>query len=485
MNNGPTLVWFRSDLRISDNPALLHAAAQAAPILPIYILDEGGDRRPAGGASRWWLHHALDALDASLAGLGARLRLFRGDPARIVPDLVRQTGAQLVVWNRRYGAEERSLDAGIKADLKAQGIAADSFNSHLLREPWQVSGATGQPYKVFTPYWKASLALGPFPPPLPRPEGLTGANTPPLPGELGLADLRLLPTTPDWAGGLRASWRPGEAGAQAALARFVDDTIRGYAERRDLPGVISTSRLSPYLASGDIGPRQIMQALDFAMAEGRCPGSPRDRAKFEAEVGWREFAYHVLFNHPDLRQTPMASRFAAFPWHHDDAALLAWQKGQTGYPLVDAGMRELWQTGHMHNRVRMVAASFLIKHLGLDWRHGEAWFWDTLVDADPASNPFGWQWVAGCGADAAPYYRIFNPMLQGLKFDANGAYVRRYVPELARLSDEHLHAPWQAPAAALARAGVRLGVTYPRPIVDHSAARDRAMADYRTSGGEG
>ena len=482
MNNGPTILWFRSDLRLFDNHALIRAAERGTPVLPVYILDEGGDRRPLGGASRWWLHHSLQALAAALAGLGLRLRVFRGDPAVLIPNLVRFTGAGLVVWNRRFCAEERALDTAIKADLKAQGIAAESFNSHLLREPWQVSGGTGQPYKVFTPYWKASLALGPFPSPLPAPRGpLAPAETPPLP-ETDLTDLALLPTRPDWAGGLRAAWTPGEAGARAALATFINATSRGYAERRDVPGVLSTSRLSPHLTFGEISPRQIMQALDFTMAEGRTPASPRDKAKFEAEVGWREFAYHVLFSHPDLRTTPMNPRFAAFPWHDDAAALRSWQKGLTGYPLVDAGMRELWQTGYMHNRVRMVAASFLIKHLGIDWRQGEAWFWDTLVDADPASNPFGWQWVAGCGADAAPYYRIFNPVLQGLKFDADGSYVRRYVPELAGLPDEHLHAPWQAPAAVLARAGVQLGITYPRPIVDHSAARDRAMADYRASG---
>ena len=480
MSNAPTLVWFRTDLRLADNPALRRAAERGAPLVCLYILDEGGDRRPPGGASRWWLHQSLAALAQDLARHSVTLHLLRGDPARIVPDLARRCGAGLVVWNRRYGAAERALDGALKNDLKAGGVAAESFNSHLLREPWQVKGAaTGQPYKVFTPYWKASLALGAFEAPLPAPGGLTGWA-----GDVGglpLDALGLLPTRPDWAGGLRATWTPGEAGARARLAAFLDRDIRGYAERRDMPAESVTSRLSPHLAFGEIGPRQIVQALAFARSAGDTPASERDEAKFLSELGWREFAYHVLFSHPALAREPMNPRFAAFPWHEDAGALAAWQRGRTGYPLVDAGMRELWQTGTMHNRVRMVVASFLIKHLGIDWRAGEAWFWDTLVDADPASNPFSWQWVAGCGADAAPYYRIFNPMLQGLKFDSAGAYVRRFVPELAALPDEHIHAPWQAPAGVLARAGVRLGQTYPRPIVEHGAARDRAMADYRAS----
>ena len=476
MNNAPTLYWFRADLRLADNPALTAAMARGAPLACVYVLDDG-PRRPMGGASRWWLHHSLAALDAALRAHGNRLWLFRGDPASLLPALAGHLDAGLVVWNRRYGKPGRDLDAALKAELKAAGRTVETFNAALLREPWEVRTTTGTPMKVFTPFWRAARALGPFAPPLPAPAALPPAP-PALPGAVPLEALGLLPVKPDWAGGLRATWQPGEAGAQARLTEFLEGGLSGYAELRDRPDRDNTSRLSPYLAFGEIGPRQIVQAADLLESSGTARFSPADNAKFQSELGWREFAHHLFFEQFDMATKGINPKFDAFPWIRDEAALAAWQKGRTGYPIVDAGMRQLWQTGIMHNRVRMVVASFLIKHLQIDWREGERWFWDTLVDADPANNAASWQWVAGCGADAAPYYRIFNPMLQGVKFDPNGDYVRTFVPELARMPAEHIHAPWEAPAAVLARAGVSLGKTYPRPMVDHAMARTRAMEAY-------
>jgi deoxyribodipyrimidine photo-lyase len=476
MTARPSLHWFRTDLRLSDNPALIAAAGREAPLACVYILDDG-PRKPIGAAARWWLHHSLAALAGALAARGGALWLLRGDPATLLPALARRLDAGLVTWSRRYDKPGRDLDATLKAQLRADGHAVETFNAALLREPWEVRSAAGTPMKVFTPFWRAARASGPFPAPRPAPVRLPA---PPLspPELLPLAGLGLLPTRPDWAGGLRATWQPGEAAALDRLAAFLDGGLSGYAEKRDRPDGDFTSRLSPHLAFGEIGPRQILHAADLAL-EARTTGfSISDHAKFGAELGWREFAYHLFFEQFDLAERPINARFDAFPWQSDEAALVAWQRGATGYPVVDAGMRQLWQTGWMHNRVRMVVSSFLIKHLQIDWRAGERWFWDTLVDADPASNPASWQWVAGCGADAAPYYRIFNPVLQGVKFDPNGDYVRQFVPELARMPVEHIHAPWLAPPAVLARAGVNLGQTYPRPIVDHAAARARALAAY-------
>ena len=476
MNVRPSLHWFRSDLRLADNPALTAAAATGAPLACVYVLDDG-PRRPMGGAARWWLHHSLAALAQALAGRGGALWLLRGDPAIVIPALARHLDAGLITWNRRYGKPERDLDAALKAGLRAEGRAVESFNAALLREPWEVRSAAGTPMKVFTPFWRTARAAGPFAPPLPTPECLP-APPPAAPGVVALDALGLLPTRPDWAGGLRTTWRPGEASALARLADFLDGGLDGYADKRDRPDGDFTSRLSPHLAFGEIGPRQIVHAADLAVNTRTGAFSGADHAKFIAELGWREFAYHLFYEHPDFADKGLNARFDTFPWVSDPAALAAWQQGRTGYPVVDAGMRQLWQTGWMHNRVRMVVSSFLIKHLQIDWREGERWFWDTLVDADPASNPASWQWVAGCGADAAPYYRIFNPILQGVKFDPDGDYVRQFVPELAGMPAEHIHAPWEAPPAVLARAGVRLGVTYPRPVVDHGFARTRALEAY-------
>ncbi len=482
-STSPSILWFRDDLRLADNPALVAATARGAPLACVYILDEQSDGlRPLGGASRWWLSRSLKALSASISARGGTLHILKGAAGDIIPRLAADMGAGAVFWNRRYGEVERAIDSRIKAELKAKSIAAESFNSHLLREPWEVTTQAGGPVKVFTPYWRAARALGEPASPLPAPAQLAQASLPQavLPAGItpwltDIESLALEPTRPDWAGGLRAEWEPGEDGAAARLAAFLDGPLKGYGEDRNRPDYVSTSRLSPHLRFGEISPRQIWHAAKAAVMSGRSKASEKDLDKFLAEIGWREFAFHLLFHNPQLATRNFNPKFDAFPWREDDAALLAWQKGQTGYPLVDAGMRELWTTGWMHNRVRMVVGSFLVKHLLLDWRVGERWFWDTLVDACPANNTASWQWVAGTGADAAPYFRIFNPFGQGEKFDTKGDYVRRWVPEIARLPDLYIHRPWEAPEGMRLAAGVKLGLNYPRPVVDHDVARARAL----------
>ena len=470
------LHWFRNDLRLADNAALA-AAASAGPVLCLYILDTHPARRALGGASRWWLSRSLEALGRAVAAKGGALVLMRGDPAALIPRVAAAAEIELVTWNRRYEAEAIALDRQLKAELSRSGVGVRSFNSQLLNEPWQVTTATGQPMKVFTPYWRAAMQKGDPAPPIPAPARI---EAPALPESIAalavsLPDLGLEPRKPDWAGGMRAEWVPGEQGAWARFDEFLARGLAGYAEGRDRPDRESTSRLSPHLRFGEIGPRQLWHGLHHARAAGEAAGSERDAEKFLSEIGWREFSHHLLFHNPALATHNYDARFEAFPWQPDREALRRWQRGQTGIPLVDAGMRELWMTGWMHNRVRMVAASFLIKHLLQDWRAGEAWFWDTLVDADPANNAASWQWVAGSGADASPYFRIFNPVTQGGSHDPHGAYVRRWVPELAGLADDDIHQPWKASEQALRAAGVRIGETYPAPLVDLAFGRRRAL----------
>ena len=485
---GPAIVWFRDDLRLSDNPALNRAAAMGRPLLLVYILDdESADVRPIGGAARWMLHQSLAALERDLALRGGALLLMRGPALELIGWLARESGAAAVFWSRRYGACERAVDASVKSALAQSGVRAESDNGALLREPWTIKNQAGEPFRVFSAYWRACARAG-------ETEGPTSgagrlsffpASKKVLAQSLTLDQLALIPTKPDWASGMRQTWVGGEAAAQARLAEFIDHGLRGYASGRDAPGEAHTSRLSPYLRSGAISPRQIWSAIEPARHAGG-KASTADCDKFLAELGWREFSYHLLFHFPDLARRNFNPRYDAFAWRSDAQALRAWQRGRTGYPLVDAGMRQLWATGIMHNRVRMVAASFLIKHLLIDWRSGEEWFWDTLVDADPGSNAASWQWVAGSGADAAPYYRIFNPVLQGEKFDAEGAYVKRWLPELARLPPSLVHRPWTAAPLELDSAGVRLGVDYPAPIIDHDFARKRALETLAAmKGGEG
>jgi deoxyribodipyrimidine photo-lyase len=479
----PAIVWFRDDLRLADNPALSAACETGHPIVCIYIYDaKPTSGRPLGGAALWWLHHTLTSLGNDLRARGSELLIFAGPEQETLSQIAKTTNSSKIFWNRRYHKSGIATDKAIKASLHEQGITCVSFNSHLLYEPWQVTTKTGDPMKVFTPFWRAARERGIPDMPLPSPEHIASYGWPDSADikPISLDDLNLLPTNPDWSPGFHDAWTPGETGAKDCLNTFLDNGFAGYAEDRNRPDMASTSRLSPHLRFGEISPRQIWYTTEGAFESGQTRASPKDLEKFFSEIGWREFAYHLMFHNPDLATVNFQSRFNDFPWGNDDKALKAWQRGRTGYPIVDAGMRELWTTGWMHNRVRMIVASFLIKHLMIDWRQGEAWFWDTLVDADPANNAASWQWVAGSGADAAPYFRIFNPIIQGEKFDPNGDYVRRWVPELSKLRNDVIHKPWLASAGVLAGADVKLGVTYPRPVVDHDAARTRALAAFQS-----
>ncbi|KAB7624069.1 cryptochrome/photolyase family protein [Alkalilimnicola sp. S0819] len=468
MPESPILVWLRRDLRLTDNPAL-NAAARRGPVLPVYIhaLAEEAPWAP-GAASRWWLHHSLAALTEALAARGLPLVLRQGPSLQTLQALVRETGARELHWNRLYEPAIIARDKTIKAALRAQGLRVTSHQAALLREPWELRNRQGKPYRVYTPFWREArrgLSVGD---PEPLPDDCRGAEAP---ASEPLQALALLPRI-RWEAGLAERWRPGEAAALARLRRFAARGLRGYAERRELPAEAGTSGLSPALHFGELGPRQILAELQ-GLPEGE------DRQRFIAELGWREFAHHLLFHFPRLPDEPINERFKAFPWQPDEARLRAWQRGRTGIPLVDAGLRELWHSGWMHNRVRMVVGSLLVKNLGQPWQAGARWFWDTLVDADLANNSMGWQWVAGCGADAAPFFRIFNPVRQGERFDPEGAYLRHWLPELARLPTRWLHQPWAAPGSVLAEAGVRLGREYPEPMVDLGESRRAALEAYR------
>lgn len=467
MSDVTSLYWLRQDLRVSDNPAL-SAALRAGPTVAVYVLDEV-DPWKWGAASRWWLHRSLVALGASLTKMGIPLILRRGDPAQMIPRLAIELGVSQLHASRLYSRPAIARDAAIAQALSCEGIAWHDHNAALLQEPWQIQPKSADFYKVYSPFSRAVMQE-PVPPALPIPKKQAA------PALIVTSDdidaWGLLPTQPDWTTGF-ADWKPGERGAHDRLQALLESGIRHYSEGRDRPDKPYSSRLSPHLAFGEIGPRQIWHAIH---ATGEIDAN---RTTFLKEIVWREFAAHTLYHQPHLPDRPLDERFAAFPWQDAPDHLKAWQRGQTGYPIVDAGMRQLWQTGWMHNRVRMIVASFLIKHLLIPWQEGERWFWDTLVDADLASNAFNWQWVAGSGADAAPYFRIFNPMLQGQKFDPDGSYVRQYVPELARLPNKLIHTPWEASPVELAAAGIRLGQTYPAPIVDHAAARTRALAGFK------
>ena len=469
-----TIVWFRQDLRLQDNPALAAAMGGGAPVVPVYIWDaEGEGRWSAGGASRWWLHHSLAALDGALRERGLRLILVRGESRTVLRDLIKRTGATAVYWNRRYEPATIARDKKFKAELLATGVEAKSFNAALLFEPHTVKNKSGGPFQVFTPYWRHCQTLA-VEEPVKLPGGSMVAPTK-WPKSDELAALELLPRL-GWAGGFSETWQPGEAGAAKRLKQFIARAMEAYGDQRNIPATEGTSSLSPHLHFGEIGPRQIWAAVRALSKESGIFPASRGAQVFLSEVGWREFAHHLLYYFPQTPVAPLREDFAAFPWQKNAAHLRAWQKGLTGYPIVDAGMKQLWHTGWMHNRVRMIVASFLVKHLRISWQAGAAWFWDTLVDADLANNTLGWQWSAGCGADAAPYFRIFNPILQGQKFDPEGGYVRRWIPELAKLPTEYVHEPWTAPPLVLTASGVNLGEHYPKPIVEHGAAREAALA---------
>ena len=465
----PVILWFRRDLRLADNPAVEAALQSDAPVVPLYIWDETLEGRPIGAASRWWLDKILRALAGDLEQRGSWLIIRSGDAETEVLRLAEETGAGCVFMNRLFEPEAWERDRRLAEGVKETGREVRGFNGALLAAPGSVLTKAGEPFKVFTPFMRAlwdqarPRQARRAPKQLPFPEMKIASQT--------VDSLGLHPTKPDWSRGF--DWTPGEAGAAAALDHFLEEALATYAEDRDRPDREGTSRLSPHLHFGEIDPWRAAQAARAAAEAGDVPHGQAE--KFAAEIAWREFSAHLLCAFPNLPTKAFRPEFDRMPWRSDPEGLEAWRRGLTGYPLVDAGMRQLWATGWMHNRVRMVVASFLIKDLLVDWREGEAWFWNTLVDADLASNAQNWQWTAGSGADAAPYFRIYNPVSQGEKFDPKGDYVRRWVPELANLPADAIHAPWKASADVLRRAGVELGVTYPKPVVDHAAARLRAL----------
>jgi deoxyribodipyrimidine photo-lyase len=468
MSRPSIVVWFRQDLRVADHPALAAAAKSGAAVIPVFVLDDEtpGRWRP-GGASRWWLAGSLAALDANLRARGSRLILRRGRAAEELRRLADETTAKGVTFTRRYEPVHAAEEQAVARACERCGLACRRLGGGLLFEPEAIRAKTEGPFRVFTPFYKACLAADGPRRPLPAPDRIPAP--PAWPVSDRLEDWGLRPTAPDWAEGLRDRWQPGSAAADARLEAFLDARLSAYAEDRDRPDRDGSSELSPHLHFGEIGPRQLWhRTRHLAAVKG---GEDRGSLAFLRELIWREFSHHLLHHWPHIADAPFDPRFASFPWRDDPAALGAWQTGRTGYPIVDAGMRQLWRTGWMHNRVRMIVASFLTKHLLVPWQEGARWFWDTLVDADLANNSAGWQWVAGCGVDAAPYFRVFNPVLQGRKFDPQGAYVRTWVPELRALSDEAIHAPWERRATVDG---------YPGPLVDHTAARRRALAAYAT-----
>lgn len=462
-----TIVWFRQDLRIEDHPALI-AACQRGNVLPVYIHGTDGEASwNLGGASKWWLHHSLESLAKDLATIGLHLTIRTGKALDVLNQLITETGATAVYWSRRYEPASIERDTIVKNKLLSKKIEAQSFNASLMYEPWTIANKQGKPFQVFTPFWKncTSGESGPALP-LPIPDK---ATCPKNVATLSIDDLKLLPRI-HWDEGIIQTWKPGTINAKVHLSRFLKGPILEYHDARDLPAIEGISRLSPYLHFGEISPRMIWHTVLKAYA-----GREKEVECYLRQLGWREFAHHLLFHFPHTPEMPLRNDFMDFPWKESKAHLHAWQKGLTGYPFVDAGMRQLWHTGWMHNRVRMVVGSFLVKDLLLSWTHGAKWFWDTLVDADLANNTLGWQWVGGCGADAAPYFRVFNPITQGEKFDPEGSYVRQWVPELADVPNKWIHRPWEAPELVLRGAGVTLGKTYPKPIVDHAKARVEAL----------
>ena len=466
----PVLLWFRRNLRLSDNAALIAAADSGCPVIPVYILDE----QDIGGASRWWLHHSLADLSRRIRELGGELHLLRGVSSECLEQLARDTGATAVYCSRQYEPWAAQLEQQANHALSAQGVTLQRYPGCLLFQPEQALNKAGEPYRVFTPFWRRCQTLEVAQPLTTDLEAIDWFSDKAW-GER-LSDWSLEPKNPDWAAEWSNWWQPGSDGARARLRDFLENRLCNYSEGRNHPELDCTTRLSPHLHHGELSPRAVWHTAQLAAAGE--PALENELEKFLSELAWREFSHHLLHHYPHLTDSAFQPKFSDFPWSGSGDKLRAWQRGETGYPMVDAGMRELWQTGYMHNRVRMIVASFLTKHLLVDWRRGAHWFWDTLLDADLANNSCGWQWVAGSGADAAPYFRIFNPVLQGQKFDADGVYTRRWVPELAGLPDRYLQRPWEAPAEVLEQAGVTLGTTYPAPIVEHKAARESALAAY-------
>ncbi len=473
----PTLLWFRQDLRLDDNPALQAAIARGGAVIPVFLHapEEEAEWAP-GGAARWWLHRSLEALQQQLAALNTQLVLRRGAALPSLRKLIEETGAGAVYWNRRYEPAVTVRDREVKRALRDSGTEAESFNGALLLEPWEIQNQSGKPFQIFTPFWRQARRQ--LEPPAPQPAPSSWPSPATRPRGTALDELALLPGV-RWFDQIEATWKPGTVGAHRQLERFLETAWSCYDTGRNLPAIAGTSALSPHLHHGEISPRAVWHAV---LASAKSRGVDAEAAlgsQFITEIGWREFAHHLLYHFPRTPLEPLRAEFTKFGWASNPDLLRAWQRGRTGVPMVDAGMRQLWATGWMHNRVRMIAASFLVKNLRLPWQDGARWFWDTLVDADLAANTLGWQWSAGCGADAAPYFRIFNPVSQGRKFDPEGDYVRRWVPELAELDASVIHAPWEADAATLQAANVHLGSNYPNAMVDLKQSREAALAAYR------
>ena len=473
MKKGTAIHWFRQDLRLSDNPAL-DSAAQYETLIPIYILDEvNSGEFKMGAASKWWLHQSLTKLNESLDG---KLLVYQGNPHEILNKLIEEQEVSYVTWNRCYEPWRIDRDKEIKRNFEDKNVAVESYSASLLWEPWTISKDDGTPYRVFTPFYKKGC-LNSEEPRLPAGKvDLSNLYSEDLSSD-SITDLNLLPTI-KWYKSFEEEWNPGEIGAEQNLNSFLDSGLLNYKEGRNFPSQEFVSRLSPHLHFGEISPNEVWYR---AKTKEGISGIEKSLAHFHSELGWREFSYYLLYHFPDLPNKNFQEKFDIFPWQENEEFLALWQKGNTGYPIVDAGMRELWQTGYMHNRLRMIVGSFLVKNLLIDWRFGERWFWDRLVDADLASNSASWQWVAGSGADAAPYFRIFNPITQGLKFDPEGEYTKKYVPELRDLPNKYLFSPWEAPENILAAAGIELGKNYPKPMVDLKLSRETALEAFATT----
>ncbi len=471
-----TLVWFRYDLRLADNPALFHAVSNSETVIPVFIWapEEEADW-PPGAASRWWLHHSLQALHNDLQRHSIPLVLRQGPSLETLRALMAETNAEAVYWNMCYEPALRSRDDAVSTALRDEGLQVKTFAASLIHDPDAIRTGSGGPYRVFTPFWKKLYATLTVQEDLPLPAFDTCKAPSDTADTLALDTLDLLPQI-DWAAGIREAWQPGEAAAQQRLTAFLNSSVADYQDSRDRPDQDGTSTLSPHLHFGELSPRQVWNAAHAHEEQGSLSSAVE---AFVRQIAWREFSYHLLYHEPQTPTQPLKAAFEDFAWVDDDEALTRWQRGQTGYPIVDAGMRQLWHTGWMHNRVRMIVASFLTKDLLITWQEGARWFWDTLVDANLANNTMGWQWVAGSGADAQPFFRIFNPITQSKRYDPDGTYIRRWVPELCDLPNRYVHAPWTAPDTVLQAANLTLGDNYPRPIVDHSKARDRALEAYQ------
>lgn len=466
LSNRKIIFWFRRDLRLTDNPGFVQAVTEGS-VIPVFILDQ--EIEHIGAASQWWLYQSLQQLNQSLDN---QLNFYRGDALEILSQLVSHYNIDQIYWSKCYEPNYLKNDKKIIETLGVQNCTV--FDGQLLWNPNNILTKDQSPYKVFTPFYKnGCLNVAPPRKPLPQPKSCTlvKISTIDLQKELNQWNLQNA-----WSEKLTGYWEPGEKNAHQQFSKFIEKGIKGYAKFRDFPDRLKTSRLSPYLHFGEISPHFIWHEVNALKGH---EISDEDAQKFLSELAWREFSYYLLYHFPTLPEENFQDKFNTFSWKFNQKHLRAWQTGQTGYPIIDAGMRELWETGYMHNRVRMMVASFLVKNLLIHWHHGRDWFWDCLVDADLANNSASWQWVAGSGADAAPYFRIFNPILQSEKFDPNGDYIRQFVPEIKRLPDKYLYKPWEAPKEVLKKANIFLGETYPRPIIDLKYSRNRALEAYK------